>query len=501
MHAPAAGGAAVVPATGAEDALLAIRNAVKLSGSLVATWGVALGVRILLPRVLGPDRFGAFNFADAFTATVFVALNFGIDTYVRTAVAVRPAHASDFVGGVTALRVALSALLTAGMIAALHAGGRPPDLIALVAVLGVAQLLLAVNATFAALLHAAGRVDGLSIATVVTKALWAAGVVAALWTGGNLLAIGAALCAAEAVKAIALWRLSQRHLALRLSVNAALTGAVLVASLPFFLNAGAHAIYARIDVTLLSLMASTREAGFYGAASTLGQVTALVTPLIAWVLVPLFARAAARSGEELSQALRRSLQLCFAIGVPTSLALALGADIWVRLLFGGAFAPAALALRLLAPMFVLTYATTSMACALIAEDRGWTVTGISLAAMVLNPVLNFALIPVARTMLQREGAGGVGCAAAMVTSEALVAAAMIAILRSRALDAKSLAALAKLVLACAPAIAIEALLPAPAPVRLAAALAAWLAFALGAGAIEVREIASFATAALRRTDA
>ena len=40
------------------DALLAFRNAVKLGGSLLLTWGIALGVRLLMPRYLGPDAFG-----------------------------------------------------------------------------------------------------------------------------------------------------------------------------------------------------------------------------------------------------------------------------------------------------------------------------------------------------------------------------------------------------------------------------------------------------------
>ena len=48
--------------------LLAIRNAIKLGASLLFTWGIALAIRLLLPRYLGPVRFGTMNFADGFTS-------------------------------------------------------------------------------------------------------------------------------------------------------------------------------------------------------------------------------------------------------------------------------------------------------------------------------------------------------------------------------------------------------------------------------------------------
>src|SRR4051794_20126287 len=95
----------VVPAPalqsgGASDAATALRNAIKLGGSLLATWTVALAVRFQLPRHLGPVRFGDFNFCDSFTAAFFIFLSLGIETYIQKEVSVRPKHASEFFGGV-----------------------------------------------------------------------------------------------------------------------------------------------------------------------------------------------------------------------------------------------------------------------------------------------------------------------------------------------------------------------------------------------------------------
>ena len=107
------------------------------------------------------------------------------------------------------------------------------------------------------------------------------------------------------MKLCILYALASRELELRFHLDPRATWAVLLATLPFFVNGAAHAIYGRLDVSMLDFMVGNREVGFYGAASSLGQVTALATPLISWVLVPLFSRASARSRDELGAALRR----------------------------------------------------------------------------------------------------------------------------------------------------------------------------------------------------
>src|SRR4051812_14958644 len=90
----------VMDASPTDEAIRAVSNALKLGSSLLFTWGIALGIRLLLPRILGPERFGQFSDADALTTVVFVALTLGTDMYIRKEVSVRPDHANDFIGGV-----------------------------------------------------------------------------------------------------------------------------------------------------------------------------------------------------------------------------------------------------------------------------------------------------------------------------------------------------------------------------------------------------------------
>ena len=117
---------AAVARAPADDVLVAIKSALALGASLLFTWSVGIFVRLFLPRYLGPERFGTFNFADSFCMTFFIFLGLGVDTYIQKEIPVRPEHASDFFGGLIVLRLGLSALLFAAMMVVMTLTHRPP---------------------------------------------------------------------------------------------------------------------------------------------------------------------------------------------------------------------------------------------------------------------------------------------------------------------------------------------------------------------------------------
>src|SRR5438270_4727394 len=236
---------AAVPLSGAtrSEMFLAVRNALKVGASLLCTWGIGLAVKLLVPRYLGPDTFGELTFADGFTATLFVALTLGIDLYIRREVSVRLAHATEFFGGVLALRIAMTAILLLAVGVVMNVTHRPPQVRALIYLFGLAQFFISINATLSAVLHSAGRVDGMSIIAAITKVLWAGGCAAAIWLGTPLWLFPASLLLGEVIEAAVLYRLAQRHARLRLRLDWRVTWGVLSAAFPFYLNAAAYLAY------------------------------------------------------------------------------------------------------------------------------------------------------------------------------------------------------------------------------------------------------------------
>ena len=473
------------------DVWRALRDAAKLGGSLLGTWAVGLLVRIALPRHLGPTAFGGFQFADAFTTTIFIAASLGLDTYVRKEVAINREHASDFFGGTFLLRLALSVVVLVAGVAALGAAGKPQDVLRLVVVLGVAQVIYNLNAIYAAMLQAVGQVDGLSVWNVASKLVWGAGIAVALALGGGVTGVAVAMLVSEALKAVALAILSHRHVGLRFRIDAAASRAVVRASLPYFTASIAQMVYCKVDVSIMSFLTNDTEVGWYGAAGTLAGMSLLLSPLIGWVLLPLTSRAAARSEDELMLVTRRSMEMILCLAIPASLSLFVAAEPIVALAFGRAFAPAAMSLRLLAPTFVLTYAAMVSASVLVRLDRGWAVSWVSVSGMFISPVLNLWLVPHGLRALGPGGAG-VGAGTALVLTELYTAGTMAWLIGHRGIDRRLVVVLAKTVGVCVAVLVADHLLTPVGSWRLAADAALYAFGVLTTGAVNVREITGYA---------
>ena len=477
-------------ATGSEqlraDVAMSMRNAVKLGASLLGTWAVALGVRIYLPRHLGPAEFGTFQFADGFTTAVYIIGSLGLETYIGKEVTTRIDHASDFFGGTLALRLLLSALVTIVAVYGLRAGGKTDVVIQLVLLMAAAQVLFNINAAHAALLQAAGTVDGLSILNIGSKLFWAVSIGVAFGMGGGVRSVATAMLISEFLRTIGLVILSRRLVNLRFRWDRQATMAVVIASAPYYIASLAQTVYARIDVSVLSFMTTDAEVGWYGSATNIAGMSLLLAPLIGWVLLPLTSRAAARSKDELAVVSRRAMELILTIAFPISLALFLGADLIVPTVFGEAYRPAIASLRILAPLFVFTYAAMVGGTMLVRIGRGWALTWISVGGMIATPLLNVWLIPI---FSLRFGPGGAGIAAstALMVSEVFTTLIMTFLLGGMAFDARSLTVVAKTLAVCLVVGLLDWFLRPMGWSRLAIDASVYIFLVLAVGAVKIRE--------------
>jgi O-antigen/teichoic acid export membrane protein len=489
ISAPEDAAAAPHPPQRSHEFATAGRNAVKLALSLTITWTVAFFIRFPLPRILGPERFGQLNFAENFSATFFTIIDLGIGTYIFREIPLRPRHASDFWGGLLVVRVAASALLFVAMAATLAVSHHTFEMQVAVFVFGVGQFVTTYSTSVAALLHAATRVNRLAIANVASKLVWGVGLGAALFFSRALPVLALPLVASELLKLIVLYPEARRALKLDFRVDMAVTKAVLLACLPFFISGSAINIGGRLNVAVLEFVTpDKREVGWFAASQTLAGLTLLLSPLFSWVLMPLLARARARSEEEVFEILRRTIEGLLVTVIPLTLVASLGADFWVRLAFRSAYDPAALSLRFLAFGFILIYLAIALSTLLIMTGHSWSVSMISLGSVPFRPLLVAILaVPCARRF--GPGGGALGAALAeIVTSVGIVAAHFIPI-GTRALDRRLLLAGGKsLAVGCIVTVLDRTLMAHLGPTRLVVDLLVYVVLALGVGAVRISEI-------------
>jgi O-antigen/teichoic acid export membrane protein len=109
--------------------------------------------------------------------------------------------------------------------------------------------------------------------------------------------------------------------------------------LPAVIGLAAWTLLTNLDVVIVKAMAASEEAGYYGAAATVGKM-ALFLPLAFGLVI--FPKAAARhvAGIDSRLLMRRTGQLLVGVSVVFVGAVAVAGDLAIRLMFGDEFEPA-----------------------------------------------------------------------------------------------------------------------------------------------------------------
>ena len=489
-------------ATGAQ-AYSAIANAMKLATSLVVSFGITIAVRqVLIPRMLGTERYGELNFADGFAGLFLVAAWLGVDTWLRKELGVTVKSAQGIYGGILVIRAGFTVVLTTAMAVTLKLLGRSDAIVLMAIIFGVAQAMTMTQNTASSLLHAAGRVDGLSIVNIVGKVLWAGIVIPALFLDVSIVWLAVAFLVSETFKAVCSTWLAAKHQKITLAVDLKAATRAMKAALPFWVNNIALAGTGRADVAVVGTLAAgilgshaaaDREVGWYTVVLGIGSMLMVVTPVMGWVLVPLLSRALQRSREEAGKIIRRALEVCVVLGTPLSVAAFVGADELIAI-YKPEYAPSGLVLKIMAGTYVLTYLNVVAANCLAALGRGWTVTLTSIATLLLTPAIDFALVPYA-LKTYGPGAGAAACGVAILVAELLTTSIMVQRLGRLAWDARLVSIVLRTVVTGALVIALDLALtrftPLNAGLRIGVDAIAYVALALATRSVRISEAKAF----------
>lgn len=500
-QAPSSEGARSSRKSQAHDIAVAVRNTLKLGSSLLITWGVAMIVRLQVPAHLGPVRQGHFGFAESFAAMFFTTLHLGVDTYVMKEVSIRPKHASDFIGGIFALRALLSVVLLGAMVLTLRLTGRSTEIQLAVVVFGLCQLVTSINGTLATILQAATNVGRLAVANVVAKFVWGAGLLLGLHFKVPLYLLALPILVSELLRTSVLIPATRRATELRYLIDVAAVWVVIVTALPFFVSNVAIGLGQNLAMSGLEFMRKDeREVGWFAATQNLAALAMLLSPLLFWVVMPMLSRAHARSKDEMMSIMRRAVDGLVVIIAPITIFISVASDVLIKLAFGEKYAPAATGLSILSLVFVVTYINMMLASALVVSGKSWSVTLISLGAIVTMGGFMLVFVPLGRALFH-VGGECAGAAMAVIGSEIGVVVALLSRFGTMPLDKRNIEVCGKTIALGVVIIVSDRLLRGVGYVRLAIDAVIYLVLALGFGVVKIDEIKrAIAILRARRTE-
>lgn len=355
--------------------------------------GVGLGVAVWLARYLGPDLYGSFSFAEAFTGLFGAIATLGLQGVCVRDLARDPDDGGEIVGTAAALHLVGGALaygLMAGGILLL----RPEDELGrlLVLVMGSMQLF---NVAKPAAYWFEAKVRSKYVVWVqnITLGLFAcikavlilsqAPVMAFAWTVAAEQALGAVLLA------VVLHHRGMPFAILRFRGRRA--RAMLRDSWPLILSAMAVSLAMRVDQVMIGQMLSIRDTGFYSVGVRLAEV---------WVFVGLiasqsvFPRLVQLQGPDFDREFIRFLRYPFFALLVLAMLIAWLSTPLVGVLYGSDFLSAARVLGVLIFSIPVTYVSVMSTRYLLRRGEHKEILLRQLTGVIVNIGLNVWLIPV-----------------------------------------------------------------------------------------------------------
>ncbi|MCW2983839.1 MAG: oligosaccharide flippase family protein [Conexibacter sp.] len=234
-------------------------------------------------------------------------------------------------------------------------------------------------------------------------------------------------------------------------------------------------LYFQIAIISTSLLSTSDEAGYYGAAFRIVDIANGVPWLLASSAFPILARAAHNDADRLRYATDRLYQTALVVGGVFCVAIAVGAPFGLEVVGGHKLDPAIPTLRLLGFGVPFTFLVATWAFTLLSLHAHKGLLAANAVAVVVALALSLALIP-------DHGARGAAITT-MVLEVVLAASYAIALTRARPDLRPTLGILPRVGVALGGALAAGFLLPLPVVPATLVAVAVYLALAFATRAV------------------
>ncbi|WP_141734448.1 flippase [Oligoflexus tunisiensis] len=413
------------------------KNVSLLSLSVGLTMVIGLALRMLLPRIMGPEKMGIFYFADSFTTAFFAFLPLGFTTYINRTVPSNHGHVRDIFDTIVLMELLMAALIGLAMFASLMIFKRDAGW----ETWGTVMIMGIYAATFnfqRNILHkifiAIDKVRLVSIINVVVKIVLVAGCLVIFKFHPTILLVAIMHALSEIFGLFYMMREARRHQFFGEGFSRERLRELLKVSLPFYMAGVLTTFFTETDTNMLSFMSSDIEVGYFGSANKLIGVFLLLIPILQSSFTPALSQALHEGAGNFGKLYKQLMNLLLVFSLPLSVVLILFGDYISRLLYGDGFQASYKIVCFLTPVLTMMYINTFTGACLYLSSPGGQISRIFIIGLIINVALDMVAIPIGL----KFGPGGAGVAVTFCTfiCEVYTFLAMTRIFPTQVLDLK-----------------------------------------------------------------
>ena len=348
----------------------------------------------LIAKTLGKEAFGAYSLVVASVGMASLLVDFGISKIAVRELSRRLDEADDFFGALLLLRGGLAAVTFLGIVGVSLAIQIDPALRHGLYVYALAEVLHLFSNGYFVLFKAFERMEYEALMIFVDQGVYLGLLAVLLGNGYGLLSVFYAHLIAVTVKLAAGSLVAfSKFVTPVLRVDPPLWGRLLRESLPVGVTVLLDNVSQRIDILILGIFRSRGEVGGFAGAYRLIDATLIVSVVFTNAIFPILSRLAAGGAASLRVPVEQALKLLVCLGLPLTVVFVVIPHRIVALIFDASFSQSVVTFRLLGGLVVLLYISTLLNSTLISLNRQGLYTVAATVALVVNVLLDFALIP------------------------------------------------------------------------------------------------------------
>jgi O-antigen/teichoic acid export membrane protein len=440
----------------------ALRGGALRMGSYVAGVLLSLVSVPLLVRHLGIRAFGEYAAVLSLVTIVSGLTEAGLTAiaireYATTPPERRPALIANLLGVRLVFGLAGAALAVVFAVVA----GYGSSLVEGTALAGVGMVIVLCQSLLTVPLQVELRQGWVALLELLRQFITVVLVVALVVLGAGVAPFLAVTIPAGAVALVATIAVIGGHATLRPAFHPGIWWPLVRESTPYALAIAINAMYLRLTIVVMSLIATGLETGYFATSFRVIETLIGVPALMIGAAFPILARAVRDDVQRFASAVGRIFELGVVAGAWMVVCVVITAPLAIRLIGGAAAAPAVPVLRIQGLALIATFVAVGCGYPLLAERRYREVLLANVVGLVASLTLTVALVPSFHAK---------GAAVATVTAELALAGAS-ALLLARSDRGIQLPWASVPRIAVAAAIALGAGLVVPIPAVLQAALA------------------------------
>lgn len=351
---------------------------------------------ILIARYLGPGGFGWFSYALSFVVLFTLITDFGVsDLLIRDVAGEIEEKKRKYIRNIATLKIVFSLIAFIVIISSVLALEDRKDMFIVITILSLSMILDSYNTFLKSIFRVFERMEYEAI-SILLEGVFKLGLI--LWViralPVNIVFISQMFLLTSIITLVfTAFAANIRFVPLGLSFDFKFWKRLFINSIPFSILILFHTINFRIDIIMLSKMATNVVTGWYSVAIRLIEPILVIPVVFTAAVFPVMSRLSKTSRKSLSEVYKSSIKVLILCSVFLVILLYFGARVFVPLLFGPEFIKSIFAVKILSCALVPVFLRFFLDSFVLALKRPKILLMNYTAGTFINIFLNLIFIP------------------------------------------------------------------------------------------------------------